>query len=103
MLLAEQELYMYMYIRFYILHACYMHVTCVAKVAHSAMPVHTEVLIHRQIEFDTLSVDVLQLLFLKEKKLETVSVCYHYLDFFLLGRVAVNWANALKLNTLLIE
>ena len=27
---------------------------------------------------------------LERLKLETVSVCYHFPDFFLLGRVAVN-------------
>ena len=38
-----------------------------------------------------------------KKKIGEASVCYHFPDFFLLGRVAVTWANALKLHILLIE
>ena len=46
---------------------------------------------------------MLQLLSLKEKKLEKRSYVTISLIFFLLGRVAVTWANALELQILLIE
>ena len=103
MLLAEQELYTYMCIRFYILHACYMHVYMHSKgcsFCHAGL--HRS--FNSQANWICYTVGWrVTAAFLERKQLETASVCYHFPDFFLLGRVAVNWANALKLHIPLIE